>query len=409
MPDNLDSWFREHHFRHRLLARERRDRHPLRHQCSYCGKVSELNLQHCSLCKSVRYCGKRCQINHYRNGHKQDCRDFKQPPITAFFLTEPLRDKKYAPHPIFGHVHNEGLGMWVSVDGPIDCELRPLALPLRPPTSAHDIEDRRKKCQEDPGTASHYKAHANHLLTLHILVQNRSKAPEPVMVFGAFTVVRSLVEQTGKMMGGYLGTMARDDCLVNERGIARCGPAHDPFTEHPRLFIKNFNGHEIRDNAYVPSAVVSAEMGIFLLHRGDFAVLQIQFRLGNGALFRREFEALSFIDNVSIPIAPDIKPSWVENPDSLRYLATKLSAELSTTFCAGHRVPQGLCALIDHEAVSMYYLDYLNHGTTYRDGPGKRAFARSHYGQEQAERWEQLCRNAETSRLDARRTSTRQA
>ncbi len=53
MPENPQSWLSEHQFRRRLLARERRDRHALRHQCSYCGKINEGDLRNCSICKSV--------------------------------------------------------------------------------------------------------------------------------------------------------------------------------------------------------------------------------------------------------------------------------------------------------------------------------------------------------------------
>ncbi len=138
---------------------------------------------------------------------------------------------------------------------------------MRRSISAYEIEEHQRKSQEKPSTTAKYKAHANHLLTVQILVQNRSESKEPVMVFAARTVVHCIAEHTDKVMFGYLGSV--DHCLHNDRWaipcfgrtllvlllsksrlvhstrIARCGPAHDPFTNRPRLFIKNFNGHEV--------------------------------------------------------------------------------------------------------------------------------------------------------------------
>jgi len=42
--------------------------------CAFCGKeatVQELNV--CGGCHKIRYCGKKCQKKHWRNGHKEQC------------------------------------------------------------------------------------------------------------------------------------------------------------------------------------------------------------------------------------------------------------------------------------------------------------------------------------------------
>lgn len=40
--------------------------------CAYCGK-SSTQLMVCGRCKSAAYCGRACQVAHYKNGHKAVC------------------------------------------------------------------------------------------------------------------------------------------------------------------------------------------------------------------------------------------------------------------------------------------------------------------------------------------------
>ena len=44
--------------------------------CANCNKQSECfpeKLMHCAKCKSVWYCGRKCQLEHWKDGHKMDC------------------------------------------------------------------------------------------------------------------------------------------------------------------------------------------------------------------------------------------------------------------------------------------------------------------------------------------------
>ncbi|KAK4214658.1 Rubisco LS methyltransferase [Rhypophila decipiens] len=41
--------------------------------CAYCGQESS-QLMVCGRCKSVAYCGRQCQVAHYKNGHKAVCK-----------------------------------------------------------------------------------------------------------------------------------------------------------------------------------------------------------------------------------------------------------------------------------------------------------------------------------------------
>ena len=44
--------------------------------CGNCGRNSDQDetFKHCSRCKIVVYCCRACQVQHWKNGHKQDCR-----------------------------------------------------------------------------------------------------------------------------------------------------------------------------------------------------------------------------------------------------------------------------------------------------------------------------------------------
>ena len=46
-------------------------------QCDACGKESVTKLQCCGGCKSVYYCDKKCQQQHWNAGHKNKCKVMK--------------------------------------------------------------------------------------------------------------------------------------------------------------------------------------------------------------------------------------------------------------------------------------------------------------------------------------------
>ena len=43
-------------------------------QCSFCGQPSQ-DLQRCSRCKGVSYCSRDCQKQHWKVGHKKECKE----------------------------------------------------------------------------------------------------------------------------------------------------------------------------------------------------------------------------------------------------------------------------------------------------------------------------------------------
>ena len=44
-----------------------------KHICVNCGKREE-NLKACARCRAFRYCSKKCQVKHWKDGHKVDCK-----------------------------------------------------------------------------------------------------------------------------------------------------------------------------------------------------------------------------------------------------------------------------------------------------------------------------------------------
>ena len=45
-------------------------------QCSFCARfqrVGEKKFQKCAKCQPVRYCGRDCQLKHWKAGHKKEC------------------------------------------------------------------------------------------------------------------------------------------------------------------------------------------------------------------------------------------------------------------------------------------------------------------------------------------------
>ena len=63
--------------------------------------------------------------------------------------------------------------------------LNPPVYPLRPQRDGAETRRRLQRAEADPATSLKYRAHANSLLTLQVLVQNRRKDGKPVMIFGA--------------------------------------------------------------------------------------------------------------------------------------------------------------------------------------------------------------------------------
>lgn len=116
-----------------------------------------------------------------------------------------------------------------------------------------------------------------------------------------------------------------------------------------------------------PGHIVSNyDAGNMHLKKGDFAVFQLQFRVGDDDTILNDWQALDAIESISIPWAP-----W-DNATPPAFTALGLPSL--------HRAPlvqfagaEGrlLCAPFDHTAVHAYFADFIKNGQD--------AFVRSHF------------------------------
>jgi hypothetical protein len=48
--------------------------HPWKYECASCGSQDKEQLKACARCKAFHYCSKKCQVEHWKAGHKVDCK-----------------------------------------------------------------------------------------------------------------------------------------------------------------------------------------------------------------------------------------------------------------------------------------------------------------------------------------------
>ncbi|TFK94049.1 hypothetical protein K466DRAFT_477419 [Polyporus arcularius HHB13444] len=342
------------------------------HHCTFCGKEDKENLRNCSLCKSVRYCDRQCQLADYKARHKQECVDFVHPPLTRAFMTEPINDEQYPQRPVFARGHRQGVGCWVSVDGEFDCSLKPLAEPmnLTTPEDYHATMARRMALAPGPEVVligEKSKAFTRNLLTLSILVQNRRKDDMKVLVFGSRIQLVSLASTKDAFVKGRPEVDKFHTFQDGGEAMAVMSVADDPWEKRPRLQVKNFSGTDIKGNAPPPPSVHDASKGIVSLNPGEYVIYRTQFRVGDDDRIATDFEALGRLCGLSIPFK-----LWEQGSDPL-LLDNMLSQHIHND---GHS-PQGIVATIDRPALYEFYADYIERG--------EEAFIESHFGKERVE------------------------
>ncbi|KAF1873313.1 hypothetical protein Lal_00027351 [Lupinus albus] len=72
------------------------------HQCAVCYSPTTMR---CSHCKAVRYCSGKCQIIHWREGHKDEC----YPPISTMWLEEENRPHRVSVSETQSGFHGNGM------------------------------------------------------------------------------------------------------------------------------------------------------------------------------------------------------------------------------------------------------------------------------------------------------------
>ncbi|KAL1937054.1 hypothetical protein VTO73DRAFT_15146, partial [Trametes versicolor] len=218
--------------------------------CSYCGKSSEVALKCCSHCKGVRYCDEACQRADYKPRHKLACTTFARLPTTMAFQSEADAEERFPQHPVFAHAHKDDVGMWVTIEGRIDCKLQPLLDSLDPEV----LRERYINTMTGPAADASYaimrtnRAYSCSLLSLRILVQNRRKDDAPILVFSSRAQMVVKASSTEAVQRG------KTDCdnavTFTQDGIERTvlGVANDPWDHVPRLLIHQFNTTEHAEN-----------------------------------------------------------------------------------------------------------------------------------------------------------------
>ncbi|KAI0714253.1 hypothetical protein C8T65DRAFT_806224 [Cerioporus squamosus] len=348
-------------------------KHIVKHQCSYCNKISDSALPCCPICKSVRYCNKECQKADYAARHKQDFAEFADTPFTTDFLTVPIENQKYPRNPIIGQDQEEGVGVWVSVRTSQNCELQLLANPKR------FTKDSQAKLPGDPGITredlAKYKAHSSNLLTLQVLVQNRRKDGEKALVFGAQSRVVSYGNTMDQLMRGKTSVLVESvtEFKIEQDTYAVIPVARDPWDKTPRLFIKNFNGTELHANDPLPPAVKKADRGIIELAPGENVILQMQYRVGDSVTIAKDMQALHLLQALTIPIIQPVPESDVALEHWLDVEFTRQQREEDAT-------PIGIRVAFDQDVIKKYFRDYVDHG--------ERAYIVSHYGSKGLDLWE---------------------
>ncbi|OSD06538.1 hypothetical protein PYCCODRAFT_1383571 [Trametes coccinea BRFM310] len=362
----------------RAINQHKEDERITKSMCSYCGKDGGGSLKGCSRCKAARYCNQECQLAHFKARHKRECANFAQPPTTSAFITKALPGEQYPQCPVFAQAHEDGVGCWVSVAGRIDCDLQPLTASIDPLKQ----RTRQEKLMKDGDVASRntirtHKAAARSLLGLHVLVQNRRRDKEPVLLYASRAQAVSQPSLTGAVLRG----TAQGDNLVkftkDKISRAAIGVADDPWDQAPRLEIKSINGVEIKKGAPLPSQIQDDKTGTLLLNTGDYAIMHMQFRVGDGDNVSKDWEALSCLESLCFP--------WVSWDGSTPHaslassLPTAQSPILSADNTGSSSAAPGhlLRAPINQPMVRAHYKDFIEHG--------EEAYLRSHYGDARAE------------------------
>ncbi|KAL1949447.1 hypothetical protein VTO73DRAFT_8328 [Trametes versicolor] len=358
----------------RTLNKQKEEKRTAKTHCTFCGKDdSDGPLKSCSRCKAARYCDHTCQLSDFKARHKRECANFVHPPTTGAFLTKPIAGEQYPLHPLFAHWHEDGVGCWVTIEGRIDCELQSLADSLDPT----ELRDRQKRMMVGGGAAARqmlrtHKASARSLLGLRVLVQNRRKDKTPILVFGSRAQVLSQPSLTSAVLRG----TAEGDNLVkftrDKVPRAAMGIVNDPWDNAPRLNISNVNGLDVKKDAPLPENIKDAKEATILLNTGEYVILHLQFRVGDGNTISKDWEALGALEALLLPWAPS------DGTSTPAALAASLPTAQSSTSGESSTVRGRLLrAPFDQRGVDEYFADFIEHG--------EEAYMRSHFGDARAD------------------------
>ncbi|KAI0833436.1 hypothetical protein BC628DRAFT_1308562 [Trametes gibbosa] len=375
----------------RALNRQKEEANIAKATCTYCGKDGgAASLKSCSRCKAARYCDQTCQLADFKSRHKRECANFLHPPTTSAFLTKPIANERYSHQPVFAHWHEDGVGCWVGVAGRIDCDLQHLSEAM----DSAEHQARQDRMMGQGAAAARqilrtHKAAARSLLVLHVLVQNRRKEKDPILLFASRAQVVSQPSLTATVERG----TAEGDSLIkftkDRLTRAAMSVATDPWDKAPRLKTSHINGVEFKKETPTPANIKDVKAGTIVLHTGEYAVLHLQFRVGDGDTISKDWEALGCLEAIHLPWA-----SWDGAVSPATVAATLPSAqsppqppsgtsEVGSSTSPGQARAHLLRAPFDQLAIRAHYADFIERG--------EEAYMRSHYGDARTD----MTRNAE--------------
>ncbi|OJT10745.1 hypothetical protein TRAPUB_12739 [Trametes pubescens] len=278
------------------------------------------------------------------------------------FQSEPDPEERFPHHPVFAHGYNDNVGCWATIEGRMDGQLECLMDTLDPEALGNRYV---RTMTGTAASASHEiiranRAYGRSLLTLRVLVQNRRKEKTPILVFGSRAQVLSKVSSTDAVQRGR-----------TEIPRAALGVAKDPWDKSPRLRVPHFNTFELRQAAPAGGIDSDYKHGTIRLNKGDFAVFQLQFHVGDDDTISKDWQALDALESIALPWAP-----W-DNSTAPAFTALGLPSLQGPPLVHFSNAPgRLLCAPFDHGAVHEYFADLIE--------DSEDAFLRSHFGSSSA-------------------------
>eukprot|EP01112_Ceratiomyxa_fruticulosa_P024185 TRINITY_DN96_c0_g1_i2.p1 TRINITY_DN96_c0_g1~~TRINITY_DN96_c0_g1_i2.p1 ORF type:complete len:407 (+),score=52.53 TRINITY_DN96_c0_g1_i2:285-1505(+) len=277
----------------------------LQKTCSQCEKIKE-GLSRCGGCRSTFYCNSQCQKAHWVGGHKKVCKELSQFPATPSWKLFPVQGCKYPRNPILAKVSDDGVSMWVTVGGSIKCQL-----------------------QDEiysgfiGGTSEKYMRR----LRMDKYRLNAMDPRDVRKIIGKTVMKVEFMIQNKRQDGGSIAFLPADAYIVGEEEIASFYPScekppeivdgkaiikvHRDCDSNICLQITDINGKQLEGDlkkAPLPE-IVNRDPLTICLGPGDFAIVEAQYRVGNGENVSTDPEALQRFHSFCIPVFKTDKPS----------------------------------------------------------------------------------------------------
>ena len=131
---------------------------------------------------------------------------------------------------------------------------------------------------------------------------------------------------------------------------------------------------QVGETKQLPSAIKNINEGMVILQTGEYAILHLQFRVGDGERILMNWQAMGCLETLRIPYA-----LWDGTTDPSTFLSSLPLAQFPGLIAASttDSPVRSLGARFDQCAVTEYYADYIEQG--------KIAYLRSHFGDARAD------------------------